>query len=56
MDTVLAMKIAQSNMTAVCLAIVGGVTLFSGVNSLTTNIAIVIMILDAVLGSTIFVQ
>ena len=56
LETVLAMKIAQSNMTAVCLAIVGGVTIFSGVNSTMTNIAIIIMILDAILGSSIFVQ
>lgn len=56
LDTVLAIKMIQSNMTAVCLAIVGGVTIFSGVNSQMTNIAIVIMILDAILGSTIFVQ
>jgi len=56
LDTVLAIKMTQSNMTGVCLAIVGGVTIFSGVNSQMTNIAIVIMILDAILGSTIFVQ
>lgn len=56
LDTVLAIKMVQSNMTCLALAIIGGVTIFSGMNSFMTNAAIVIMILDAVLGSTIFVQ
>lgn len=53
LETVLAIQMVQSNMTCVCLAIIGGMTLFN--NSLFTNIAIVIMMLDAMLGSSIFV-
>ena len=56
LDTVLAIKMVQSNMTCLALAIIGGVTIFSGSNSFMTNVAIVIMILDAILGSTIYVQ